>query len=183
MRRTPVYRLLCFGAITVALQVAAGAAAHAQTTVGGHVGIGIPWVTWAGGPNGETTNVFKSYSINVPFGITVQGQGPVFFDFEFVPGVNQGPPHNTSLTVDPGVLFKLGHGFTFGMRAAFDVNTSRVGFIPLLNKSWPLHSQPSQKAFFKTFFVELDVPVKFDRPPGERATNPVTLATQVGFGF
>ena len=114
--------------------------------------------------------------------VPVQGQGPVFVDFEFVPGVNQGPPHNTSLTVDPGVLFKLGHGFTFGMRAAFDVNTSRVGFIPLLNKSFPLHSQPS-KSFFKTFLVELDVPVKFDRPPGERATNPVTLATQVGFGF
>jgi len=152
VRSTPVMGLRSFAIITVALHVAAA------------------------------TNVFKSYTINVPFGVTVQGQGPVFVDFEFVPGVNQGPPHNTSLTVDPGVLFKLGHGFTFGMRAAFDVNTSRVGFIPLLNKSFPLHSQPS-KSFFKTFFVELDVPVKFDRPPGERATNPVTLATQVGFGF
>jgi hypothetical protein len=30
-------------------------------------------VTWAGDPNGETTHVFKSYSINVPFGVTVQG--------------------------------------------------------------------------------------------------------------
>jgi hypothetical protein len=183
MRSLPVHGLRCFAVITVALQIAAGAAAHAQTTVGGHIGIGIPWVTWAGGPNGETTNVFKSYTINVPFGVTIQGQGPVFVDFEFVPGVNQGPPHNTALTVDPGILYKLGHGFTFGMRAAFDVNTSRVGFIPLLNKSWPLHSQPSQKSFFKTFFVELDVPVKFNRPPGERATNPVSLATQVGFGF
>ena len=182
MRSLPVRGVRCFAVITVALQVAAGAAAHAQTTVGGHIGVGIPWVTWAGGPNGETTDISKSYSINVPFGVTVQGQGPVFVDFEFVPGVNQGPLHNTSLTVDPGVLFKLGHEFTFGMRAAFDVNTSRVGFIPLLNKSFPLHSQPS-KSFFKTFFVELDVPVKFDRPPGQRATNPVTLATQVGFGF
>jgi len=179
MRRTPVPGLR-FLVITVALQVAAGAAAHGQTTVGGHVGIGIPWVTWDSPPNGQTTDISKSYSINVPFGVTVKGQGPVFVDFEFVPGVNQGPPHNTSLTVDPGVLFKLGHGFTFGMRAAFDVNTSRVGFIPLLNKSWPL---PNQKAFFKTFFVELDVPVKFDRPTGGMATNPVTLATQVGFGF
>jgi hypothetical protein len=107
----------------------------------------------------------------------------VFVDFEFVPGIQPRTAHQTSLTVNPGVLFKLGHGFTFGMRAAFDVPSWRIGFIPLLNKSWPLHHQPSQKAFLKTFFVELDVPVKFGRPNGRMATNPVTLATQVGFGF
>jgi hypothetical protein len=50
MRSLPVRGVRCFAVITVALQVAAGAAAHAQTTVGGHIGIGIPWVTWAGGP-------------------------------------------------------------------------------------------------------------------------------------
>ena len=40
MRSLPVRGVRCFAVITVALQVAAGAAAHAQTTVGGHIGIG-----------------------------------------------------------------------------------------------------------------------------------------------
>ena len=40
MRSTPVSRLRFFAVITVALQVAAGASAYAQTTVGGHVGMG-----------------------------------------------------------------------------------------------------------------------------------------------
>ena len=45
MRSTPVMGLRSFAIITVALHVAAA------------------------------TNVFKSYTINVPFGVTVQGQG------------------------------------------------------------------------------------------------------------
>ncbi len=144
--------------------------------MGGHVGISIPWVTRGGG---QTTSIADSYTIGVPFGVTVKGQGPVFVDFEFVPAVNQSP-HENSLTVDPGVLFTLGHGFTGGLRALFDIPSSRVGFVPLLNKSWKLHNG---NGFFKTFFVEVDLPVEFNRPPGGPATNSFTFATETGFGF
>jgi hypothetical protein len=182
MSSATLYRRMCFGVIAVAFQVVATTTAHAQTTVGGHVGVLVPWITWAGGENGQTTTVFDYWSIGLPFGVTVRGQSRVFVDFEFVPAVTQIPhlTHETTLTVDPGVLYRLDHGFTIGLRAAFDIDSSRVGFIPLVNKSWKLSNQ---NGFFKTFFAELDLPVKFSRPPGGPATNPVTLATQFGFGF
>jgi hypothetical protein len=150
--------------------------ASAQTTVGGHIGLLVPWVTHAGG---STTNVFDSYSLGLPFGITVKGTGRMFVDFEFIPTMSQNP-RATTLTVDPGILWRLNHGFTVGLRGVFDVNTSQGGFVPLVNKSWTLRHGTG---FFKTFFAEIDVPVKFSRPPGGPATNPVTFATQFGFGF
>jgi len=151
-------------------------AASAQTTVGGHIGILVPWVTRAGG---NTTTVFDTFSLGLPFGVSIKGQGRMFVDFEFIPHINQNP-HLATLTVDPGVLWRLDHGFTVGLRAAFNVNSSSIGFVPIVNKSWKLHDQ---SGFFKTFFGEIDVPVTFDRPTGGPATNPVTFATQFGFGF
>jgi hypothetical protein len=35
----------------------------------------------------------------------------MFVDFEFIPTVNQ-TPHETTRTVDPGILYRLNHGFT-----------------------------------------------------------------------
>ena len=169
-------RVRFLAVIALALLGVSGRRLQAQTTVGGHIGFLVPWVTRAGG---ETTSVFDSYSLGLPFGVSVQGQGRMFVDFEFIPTVNQSP-HETTLTVDPGILYKLDHGFTVGLRAAFDVNSSRVGFVPLVNKSWKLRNQIG---IFKTVFAEVDVPVKFSRPPGGAATNPVTFATQFGFGF
>jgi hypothetical protein len=150
---------------------------YAQATVGGHLGFLVPWVTWEGG---QTNTVFDSYSFGMPFGINVGAQGHrMSVDFEFIPTVSQSP-HETTLTVDPGVLYKLDHGYTVGLRAAFDIDASRVGVVPLLNKSWKLREPIG---VFKAVYAEIDVPVKFSRPPGGPATNPVTFATQFGFAF
>ncbi len=162
--------------MAVVLLVVPSQSVRAQTTVGGHLGFLVPWVTHQGG---QTTTVFDSYSFGMPIGISVQGQGRMFVDFEFIPTVSQSP-RGTTLTVDPGVLYKLNHGFTVGLRAVFDINASRAGFIPLVNKGWKLH-QPI--GVFKSVYAEVDVPVKFSRPTGQPATNPVTFATQFGFSF
>ncbi len=169
-------RVICLAAFVVLLGSVAAPAASAQTTVGGHIGILVPWVTRAGGNN---TTVFDTFSLGLPFGISVKGQGRMFVDFEFIPHINSSP-HEATLTVDPGLMWRLDHGFTVGMRAAFNINSSSIGFVPVVNKSWKL---PNQSGFFKTFFGEIDVPVTFDRPVGGPATNPVTFATQFGFGF
>jgi hypothetical protein len=58
--------------------------------------------------------------------------------------------------------------------------TSQFGFTPILNKSWQIKREGS---FFKTYFVEADVPVRFNRPPGGPSTNPVTFAIHFGLGF
>jgi hypothetical protein len=151
--------------------------ANAQVSVGGHVGIVIPWVTDS---SGTTTTVFDSYSIGFPIGVDFKGQGPWAVSLETVPFVNQGPPHEVTFLVDPGILYGLEHGFTVGVRAAFSVNSPQVGFIPLINKSWKFKDQ---KGLFKAYYAEFDFPVQFSRPTGGPATNSVTFATHFGLGF
>jgi hypothetical protein len=148
----------------------------AQDSLGGHIGFVLPLVTHAGG---ETTSIADNFSIGFPVGVTIKGKGRTAFDMELVPSI-QDTPRQVSLLVHPGVLWGLGHGFTFGMRGAFDVNTSQYGFTPLLNKAWPI--QGGNK-FFKAYFAEAVLPVRFNRPTNGPATNPVTFGVHFGLGF
>jgi hypothetical protein len=152
--------------------------AEAQEGVGGHIGFVLPLVTR---DQGQTTTLGDNFSIGFPMGITLKGRGkgPMVFDLEFVPSI-QDSPRRVSLTVHPGVVWALGHGFGVGMRLAFDVNSSQFGFTPLLNKSWPIKDE---NGFFKAYFVEADLPVRFNRPPGGPSGNPVTFAMHFGLGF
>jgi hypothetical protein len=152
--------------------------AQAQDGVGGHIGFVLPLVTHA---QGQTTTLGDNFSIGFPMGITLKGKGkgPMVFDMEFVPSI-QDSPRKVSLTLHPGLVWALGHGFGAGMRLAFDVNSSQFGFTPLLNKSWPIKSEAG---FFKAYFVEADLPVRFNRPPGAPSANPVTFAMHFGLGF
>ncbi|MGA2654001.1 MAG: hypothetical protein ABSF28_26060 [Terracidiphilus sp.] len=163
-------------AVVVLSFAATSLTARAQTTVGGHVGFVLPLVTWSGG---QTTDLADNFSIGFPAGITVKGTGRMAFDMEFVSSV-QDSPRDVSVTVHPGFLWNVGHGFAPGIRAAFVVNSSEYGFTPLLNKSWPIKSKGS---FFKAYFAEADLPVRFNRPVGGPDTNPVTFAMHFGLGF
>jgi hypothetical protein len=151
-------------------------AAQAQTSIGGHIGFVLPLVTRA---DGQTTNISDGFSIGFPVGVTVKGNGPLAFDMELVPAI-QGSPRKVNATIHPGFLWALGKGYTAGMRVAFVVNSSEFGFTPLLNKSWPIKGEGG---FFKAYFVEADLPIRFDRPLGGPATNPVTFAMHFGLGF
>ncbi len=175
---TAFKHVIFVAAVALMMFVAAVPAATAQSgiTVGGHVGFVIPWVTHA---NGDTTTFFDNPGVGFPLGVTFKGQGHMALDLEMVPSVNSNP-HSVTLTIDPGLVWSVSHGVGVGLRAAFDVNSSRVGFIPLINKSWKFKDQSH---FFKAYFVEADLPVKFDRPTGGPATNSVTFATHFGLGF
>lgn len=167
-----------FAGVVAVLLIVGGIAppAQAQVTVGGHVGFVIPWVTHSGG---QTTNIGDNFQIGFPLGVTFHGPGRMNLDLEMVPSFSDSP-RSVSLTVDPGVVWGLDKGWAVGLRAAFDVNSSRIGFIPLLNKSWKFKDQ---KGFFKSYFIEADLPVKFDRPTGQQGSNSVTFATHFGLGF
>jgi hypothetical protein len=154
----------------------AAPAAQAQITVGGHVGFVIPWVTHGGG---QTTTIGDNFQIGFPLGVSFHGPGRMTLDLEMVPSVSD-DPRAVTLTVDPGLVWSISHGWAAGGRVAFDVNSSQFGFIPLLNKSWKFKND---KGFFKSYFVEADLPVKFNRPTGGPATNSVTFATHFGLGF
>lgn len=151
-------------------------AAQAQITMGGHVGFVIPWVTHGGG---QTTTIGDNFQIGFPLGVSFHGQGRMTLDLEMVPSVSD-DPRAVTLTVDPGLVWSISHGWAAGGRVAFDVNSAQFGFIPLLNKSWKFKND---KGFFKSYFVEADLPVKFNRPTGGPATNSVTFATHFGLGF
>jgi hypothetical protein len=150
--------------------------AQAQESVGGHVGFVLPLVTRAAG---QTTNLGDNFSIGFPVGITIKGRSRMAFDMELVSSIHNSP-RAVTLTVHPGVVWGVGHGFAVGTRAAFDINSSQVGFTPLVSKGWPIKSE---NGFFKTYFVEADLPVRFNRPPGGPDTNPVTFAAHFGLGF
>ena len=162
-----------FALLTLGLVGTVGPAA--AQTLGGHMGVVFPLVTHAGG---ETTNLADNLNFGFPVGITVKGSGRTAFDMEFVPTIQDSPRH-VGLTLHPGMLWGLGKGFTFGMRAAFDVNSSTFGFTPLLNKAWPIHGE----GFFKAYFVEAVMPVRFNRPQGGPATNAVGFGMHFGLGF
>jgi hypothetical protein len=162
-------------ALLTMLLAAFAVPASAQDTLGGHIGVVFPLVTHT---PGDTTNLADNFSIGVPVGITVRGTGKLAFDLELIPGV-QDTPRKVTFTVHPGILYDLGHRFTAGLRIAFDVGTSQWGYTPLINKSWPIRGAN----FFKAYFVEADVPVRFNRPTGEPGTNAVTFAMHFGLGF
>ena len=161
--------------LTVGMLLMSGIpAADAQTTLGGHIGFVLPLVTHAGG---ETTNIADNFSIGFPLGVTFKGKGRMAYDLELVPGV-QDTPRLTTLTVHPGLVWAVGHNFGVGMRVAFDVNSPQWGFTPLVNRSWPI-----EDSFFKAYFVEAVLPIRFNRPTGGLATTPVTFGLHFGLGF
>jgi hypothetical protein len=165
-------------AVTILFLLALSPGANAQVQVGGHVGFVIPWVTHNSAGGGTTTTQFDQYNIGFPIGVTFKGQGHFAVDLETIPFVTS---NEVNFIVDPGVLYGLEHGWTLGMRAAFTVNSSQVGFIPLINKSWKFKN--ADKQLFKAYFVEADFPVQFTRPAGGPTNHSITFATHFGLGF
>ena len=149
--------------------------AYAQDkSLGGHVGLGFPLVTDTGG---HVTTLGDFFQMSLPVGITVRGSGRMYFDLEFVPLVVDKPRH-VNLTVNPGILWKLGHGFAAGSRIGFDVNSSQFGITPLIIKSWPI-----EHSYFNSYFVESDFVTRFNRPATGSPTNPFTFNMVFGVAF
>jgi hypothetical protein len=147
-------------------------------TMGGHIGFVLPLVTRSGGQT--INNTADQFSIGFPVGVTFKGSGRMAFDLELVPFINTAPPRQTTVLIHPGLVWRLGHGWAAGARLAFDAGGSDWGFTPLVNHSWPIKREGS---FFKTYFLEADLPVRFNRPVNAPATNAVTFAMHFGLGF
>ena len=151
---------------------------HKGPTLGGHIGFVIPMVTHSGGQT--INNLTQQFAVGFPVGITVKGSGRTAFDLELVPQINTAGTRITTLTVHPGLIYSLGHGWAAGGRLAFNVNDPSWGFTPLVNHSWPIKHN---NGLFKAYFVEADLPVRFSRPVGAPATNAVTFAMHFGVAF
>jgi len=176
--------IMWFVLAVAVLLVSRAPMAQAETTIGGHIGFVLPLVTRAGS---TTTNIADHFSIGFPLGVTFKGNGRMAYDLELVPGVQGNPiiviggnsrAWQTNLTVHPGFVWDVGHSFGVGLRGAFDINSSQWGFTPLVNHSWPI-----QDSFFKAYFVEAVLPVRFNRPIIGPVTTPVTFGLHFGLGF
>jgi hypothetical protein len=159
----------------------AGRALQAQEqkgpTLGGHIGFVLPLVTDS---SGNVTSLADAPAVGFPMGITVKGGGRTAFDLEFVPQYNATGPRLTTLTVHPGVLWGFRGTWAAGIRAAFVINQPTVGFTPLLHKNFPIKDQ---HGLLKAYFVEADLPVRFNRPVNAPSTNAVTFAMHFGVAF
>lgn len=147
--------------------------------VGGHVGFGFPLVTKDGG---NVSSLADNFQMGLPIAITVNGPGRMYFDLELVPVVVD-KPREIQLVVNPGFLWRLGHGFAVGSRVGFLVNsdqakTAQFGITPLVVKSWPI-----EHSFFNGYFVEGDFIFRFNRPIDGPATNPFTFNVVLGLSF
>ena len=153
--------------------------AQEKTTVGGHVGFGFHLVTKDGG---NVSSLADNFQMSLPVAITVNGPGRMYFDLEFVPIVVD-KPREIQLVVNPGFLWRLGHGFAAGSLVGFLVNsdqtkTAQFGITPLVVKSWPI-----RHSFFKAYFVEADFIFRFNRPVDGPSTNPFTYNMVFGLAF
>jgi hypothetical protein len=146
-------------------------------TLGGHIGFVLPLVT---DTSGNTTSLADAPAVGFPMGLTVKGGARTAFDLEFVPQYNATGPRLTTLTVHPGVLWGFGKTWAVGVRAAFVIDQPTVGFTPLLHKNFPIKNR---HGLIKAYFVEADLPVRFNRPVNAPATDAVTFATHFGVAF
>ena len=166
-----VRRLLIAAVATVTLFGPFAAAARAQDTLGGHIGILLPLATRA---NGTTTTIGDDFVIGFPTGITVRKSQTFAFDLEVVPVIQNDPLH-VDLTVHPGAVWGLGNGWGAGARLAFDVEKASWGFTPILN-----HGLTSGRG--GTFFGELVVPIRF-QDNGAGTFTSIGIGVHVGVGF
>ena len=134
---------------------------HQGPTLGGHFGFAFPLMTDSRG--NWTNDVANQFSITFPAAITVKGSGRLAFDLELDPTINTTGTRATTLAGAPGLIYGLAHRWALGTRLAFNVNASSWGIVPFMSHSRPMKREGD---FFKTYFIEGDFPVLFNRTVG-----------------
>jgi hypothetical protein len=98
-------------------------------TVGGHVGIAVPFVTISK----KTTSISDQFTILNPIGIGFKVSKSVAVDFETIVATPVSPWGTTGLIVDPGVIFGFDR-LALGLRIAYQVNAlANIAVVPLVN--------------------------------------------------
>jgi hypothetical protein len=135
--------------------------------VGGHVGIAIPFVT----VSKKTTSISDQFSILTPIGIGFKVSKHVAVDFETIVATDVSPWGNTSLVVDPGVIFGFDR-LALGLRIARAINApANIALVPLVN--YGLVDLGGA-----TWFVEAAFPIGYSE---HQASFTVVAHTGIGF--
>ncbi|CAM4205159.1 hypothetical protein EWU23_04400 [Cytophagaceae bacterium 50C-KIRBA] len=137
----------------------------------GHVGIAHSIITVS---DGSTSGNFgNSYSVGFPIALNIWKTEKVGFSFEVIPAIRSenGSHKMNNVTFHPGILYRLGKGYTFAGRAAFETS-GRYGFTPVFNKVL-------KKNKFSNYYLAVPIPIRFgnDRPVS------ANLTVQLGIAF
>ncbi len=137
----------------------------------GYVGLVHPIYTWSA--DGNAVNFKDYYVVGNPWGINIWKSKKFGITFEFTPFVRSDKNGSkvSNVLFHPGVLYRLGHDFTFVGRVAYETS-GRYGVTPIINKVL-LRNKGT------TFFVAALLPVRF----GNNHAPAVTGAFQFGVGF
>lgn len=139
--------------------------------IAGHMGIAHSILTVS---DGSTTGNFgNSYSVGFPIALNIWKTEKVGFSFEVIPAIRSenGSHKVNNVTFHPGILYRLGKGYTFAGRAAFETS-GRYGITPVFNKVL-------KKNKFSNYYVAIPIPIRFgnDRPIS------ANLTVQLGIAF
>ncbi len=140
---------------------------------GGHVGVVVPIVTRG---DGNTVTLAEDFIIGFPFGLTVRTNSPIAFDFEFIPTLNTPTNQNFRFLVHPGIVYTFKKDYLVGLRGAYEEGTGNYGFTPIVSRSFKLTEKIN-------YFIEADLPVRWEsRPDGSEFTS-VQFALHTGINF
>ena len=136
----------------------------------------IPWVTF--NKHTTTTEFQSATTIGFPVGINVYYRKTFGFSFEITPTIQASKPSGekgtsktSNLLIDPGVIFRLSHGWNVVPRLAFETQ-GRYGFTPVLNKVYA-----RTKAV--DYWFSVSTPVRF----GNNLPASIGGNLQIGFTF
>lgn len=137
----------------------------------GFVGIVHPIYTWSS--EGDFVNFKNYYLFGMPCGINIWKNEKLGFSFEITPSIRSTTAESkvSNILFHPGILYRLGNGYTFAGRAAFDI-TGRYGVTPILSKilikktDWNL-------------FVSILFPIRF----GNNQAPTISSGILFGIGF
>jgi len=99
----------------------------------GYIGIVNPIYTFS--KSGNTPNFKDAYTVGLPCGVNFWKSKKIAISLEFTPFIKS-TDNSTALSYflfHPGILYRLGKGFTVVGRLAFQTN-GRYGFTPMINK-------------------------------------------------
>ena len=127
--------------------------------------------TW--NKDGFVSNFSKVYTVAFPFGVNILKSDKFGVSFEFVPSVRteNNIAKVSSVSFNPGAMFRFKHGFTFIGRMAFETS-GRFGVTPVFN-------QVVKKGKDASMFVSVPFPIRF----GNNLPASVGAALQVGVLF
>lgn len=139
--------------------------------VGGHVGIATPFVTVT---SDDTTDIGDQFSLFAPIGVTVKLDDRLAVDFEMIVQNPVDPRGDTTLVIDPGLIYNAGP-VALGLRIASAIGApANVGLIPLINRG----IAPVGRG---TWFIEAAFPMFAHSDPDPDFTLDVVLHTGIGF--